>query len=135
MYGTLPRRMTEPPNPEAASGPAILLVEDEAALRRMLVISLTRAGFDVIEAAGGNEALEQFAAHASRIRLLVTDVKMPDIRGPELATRIKEQAPRLPVLFITGYADREGIRGDDLLMHKPFTPAAFVAAVKDLLGS
>ena len=126
--------MTEQAEPQAAAGPAILLVEDEESLRRMLSAALRRAGYDVIEASGGNEALELFAANVGRVRLLVTDVKMADIRGPALATKIKEQVPRLPVLFITGYADREGIHADDLLMHKPFTPAAFVSAVKDLLG-
>ena len=125
--------MTDQAEPEAATGPAILLVEDEAPLRRMLSIALRRAGFEVIEATGGKDALELFAANSGRVRLLITDVKMPDVRGPQLAAKIKEQAPRLPVLFITGYADRDGIPADDLLMHKPFTTAAFVSAVRDIL--
>jgi two-component system cell cycle sensor histidine kinase/response regulator CckA len=125
--------MTDPGH-DAASGPAVLLVEDEAPLRRLLSTTLRRAGYDVIEAAGGKEALELFAANTERILMLITDVKMPEVRGPALAARIREQAPALPVLFITGYAEREGISADDALLHKPFRPAVFVSTVKEILG-
>ena len=125
--------MTQPPAPDAAAVSSILLTEDDEGSRKLLATSLRRAGFDVIEASGGLEALALFEANAGRIRLLVTDVMMPELRGPELAAKLRAQNPRLPVVFITGYADRAGIHTDDLLMYKPFTPAAFVGAVKDIL--
>ena len=105
--------------------PVILLADDEDGSRLVLATSLRRAGFEVLEAACGLEALALFDANAARIRLLITDVMMPDLRGPEV--------PALPVLYITGYGERQGIDQDDLLMHKPFMPSSFVAAVRKLL--
>ena len=92
--------------------PVILLADDEDGSRLVLATSLRRAGFEVLEAACGLEALALFDANAARIRLLITDVMMPDLRGPE---------------------ERQGIDQDDLLMHKPFMPSSFVAAVRKLL--
>ena len=113
--------------------PVILLADDEDGSRLVLATSLRRAGFEVLEAACGLEALALFDANAARIRLLITDVMMPDLRGPEVAARLRQLMPALPVLYITGYGERQGIDQDDLLMHKPFMPSSFVAAVRKLL--
>ncbi len=118
---------------EPFPGPVVLLADDEEGSRRVLATALRRAGFEVLEASCGLEALALFDAHAPRIRLLVTDVMMPDLRGPEVAAQLKRRMPGLPVLYITGYAERQGIDGGDRLMHKPFTPSSFVATVRDIL--
>jgi two-component system, cell cycle sensor histidine kinase and response regulator CckA len=116
------------------SGTTILLADDDNGVRSLLATTLRSRGYEVIEASGGLPALELFGEHHTRIRLLITDVVMPDLRGPALATKVRQLQPRLPVLFITGYTDRNDIHADDLLMHKPFTPNALATAVKDILS-
>ncbi len=115
------------------AGPAILLADDEEGSRTLLVTALRRSGFEVLEASCGLEALSLFDANASRIRLLVTDVVMPDLRGPDVAARLRLLMPALPVLYVTGYAERQGIDPADQLMHKPFTASSFIATVKRML--
>lgn len=114
-------------------GPAILLADDEEGSRTLLVAALRRSGFEVLEASCGLEALALFDANASRICLLVTDVMMPDLRGPDVAARLRLLMPALPVLYVTGYSERQGIDRDDQLMHKPFTASSFIATVKGIL--
>lgn len=126
--------MSESAPAEGIGNATILLVDDDNGVRSLLATTLRRHGYDVLEAADGIEALEVFGANHNRIRLLITDVVMPVLRGPALAMRIRELQPRMPVLFITGYTDRSDIQPDDLLMHKPFTPNALASAVKDLIG-
>jgi CheY-like chemotaxis protein len=116
-----------------AKGPAILLADDEEGSRTLLVTALRRSGFEVLEASCGLEALALFDANASRICLLVTDVMMPDLRGPDVAARLRLLMPALPVLYVTGYSERQGIDRDDQLMHKPFTASSFFATVKGIL--
>lgn len=123
--------MTDPGN---GSAPSILLVDDDHGVRVLLATTLRGRGYSVVEASSGTEALTLFDQHWSTIKLLITDVVMPDLRGPALAARLREHQPSLPVLFITGYNDRRDIGADDLLMHKPFTPHALANAVKNLIG-
>jgi len=115
-------------------GPSVLLVDDDDGVRLLLATTLRSRGYTVIEASSGIEALALHDEHREAIRLLITDVVMPELRGPALAIKIRETQPALPVLFITGYNDRRDIGADDLLMHKPFTPHALANAVKTLIG-
>jgi two-component system cell cycle sensor histidine kinase/response regulator CckA len=112
----------------------VLLVDDDDGVRLLLATTLRSRGYTVIEASSGMEALALYDEHREAIRLLITDVVMPELRGPALAVKIRETQPALPVLFITGYNDRRDIGADDLLMHKPFTPHALANAVKNLIG-
>src|SRR5437763_15648365 len=83
---------------------AILLVDDEFALRTVIGAMLHRAGYEVLLAGSGAEALTLFDAHAGAIRILVSDIAMPHMQGPGLAQRLIALKPELFVLLVSGYA-------------------------------
>ena len=118
----------------------VLLVEDDAAVRRLMHESLRRQGCQVIVAADGHEALAAAAAHAGTIDLLVTDVIMPGMTGPEVAECLSRDGLVQRVLFVSGYPDdamlRHGITLESAsLLEKPFTPAVFAKRVRESLGA
>jgi signal transduction histidine kinase len=115
---------------------AILLVEDEAPLRKLISGTLKRAGYYVLEAGSGKEALS-IAVDATRIDLLLTDVVMPGMTGPQLLEILKQNGKDPTTLFMSGY-DREliGKRASDLnFLPKPFTPNELLGKVYELLGA
>ena len=120
--------------PEAAAVPSatLLVVEDEPGIRNLMQMTLEQAGYRVITAADGSEALE-LARGEREIDLLITDVVMPRMGGIELRDRLREMRPSLRVLFVSGYAPdgvRTGSLGeDDILLEKPFRPQALRAEV------
>jgi len=126
----------QPRLPKRAEGEGqgtILLVEDEAAVRRVTRKFLERHGYHVLEASGASEGLQQVADFAGRIDLLLTDVIMPGkLNGPDLAARLQSLCPQMRVLFMSGYAgealSRNGIT-DDCLLPKPFSPSALLEKV------
>ncbi|MBZ5557413.1 MAG: response regulator, partial [Acidobacteriia bacterium] len=89
----------------AAAPPRILAVDDEDGVRRFVDRALTAAGYIVTVAADGPEALEA-VARIGQIDLLLADVNMPQMVGHELARRLRQAAPALKVLYLTGFADR-----------------------------
>jgi CheY-like chemotaxis protein len=124
--------------PSRATGETILLVEDEPAVRIMTSRALQEFGYGVIEASGGHQALGVLERKDSRIDLLITDVILPGMDGPELARRAAELTPNLPVLFISGYTDDEIVRRGLLqegqpFLQKPFTPEALAMQLTRLL--
>ena len=132
------------PNPELApaklsSGTkTILLVEDEEKVRVFLRTILERSGYKVLEARRGDEGLQTGDATREPIHLLVTDVIMPQMGGPELARRITSSHPETRVLFISGYADGafnkdHAVPEDAAFLQKPFTPNALVKKVREVL--
>lgn len=117
----------------------VLVVEDQAAVRRLVRSMLEKSGYRVLEAANGREALAQLSRHRGRIVLVVSDVVMPDLNGPELAARMTTQGYAAPVLFMSGYAERtlmtRGLSdGKTRVLRKPFTLAQLSARVEELLG-
>jgi DNA-binding response OmpR family regulator len=113
---------------------SIMVVEDERSVREFVRTALSRAGYHVLAAEGGNEALAQAAAHDGVIDLLLTDVVMPGLSGRELALRFRAARPSARVLFMSGYAAdvvaAEGtLAGDAELLVKPFTPHELVERV------
>jgi len=119
-------------------GPSILLVEDEEVVREFAGAVLDRAGYRVHAAADGAEALELYERLGGRVHALVTDLVMPGIGGRELRDRIHARDPRLPVVFMSGYADEplEPEPGDDVdFLQKPFSPRSLVAAVRKRLDA
>jgi two-component system, cell cycle sensor histidine kinase and response regulator CckA len=115
----------------------ILLAEDEAGVRSLVRLVLTRAGFRVLEAADGSEALRLFETHAERIDLVVTDLLMPGVTGQVLHERIHAVRPALPVVFMSGYTDP--LPGQELtagvpFLHKPFHPNELLAMVRAALS-
>jgi PAS domain S-box-containing protein len=116
----------------------ILLVEDEAMVRGLTREVLQMLGYRVIEAANGNEALQHCHAYAGTIDLMVTDVVMPGMSGPELAQLMMAEFPALRVLYLSGHTDmalgHHGVmRSSAALLHKPFTPDALARRVRDML--
>jgi two-component system cell cycle sensor histidine kinase/response regulator CckA len=111
----------------------VLAVEDEDAVRRIVKIALESAGYRVIEARNGPEALEVVRRHAGAIHLVVTDVVMPEMSGRELAERIVKDHPGVRILYMSGYMDdavmRHGIvESGAAFLQKPFTPLAHSSA-------
>jgi len=131
------RRSSRPP----ASGPTrarVLLVEDDPLLRRVLRRSLSRDGFEVMTARDGREALEQLEGHADwPIDILVTDVVMPHVSGPELARTLRERRPELPVVFCSGHHTEtliEEIAPPVEALAKPMSHGALLEAMQSVLG-
>src|SRR3569833_4155455 len=81
----------------------ILIVEDEDPVARVLVRTVQRAGYTVLEAANAGEALLVIEQHAGKIDLLLTDVVMPRMRGPQLVARVRRDWPALRVVYLSGY--------------------------------
>ena len=117
----------------------ILVVEDDAVLRRVVVRGLGALGFDVLAAADGEEALALSAAHAGLIDAVITDVVMPRLSGRQLANRLAETRPETKVLFVSGYAD-DGLSHDGVLqpgrhfLAKPYTVDALVQRLSEVLA-
>jgi PAS domain S-box-containing protein len=132
-----------PPRPaaETRSGTeTILLVEDEDAVRALLRSVLESRGYSVLEASRGDEALELSQAYGGEIDLLVTDVVMPQMGGPQLARRLTSSRPHVKVLYISGYADQaawyqNGLESGDAFLQKPFPPEALARKVREVLGA
>jgi PAS domain S-box-containing protein len=125
-----------PPSPVAAVGRTVLLVEDDAAVRRVTREMLERGGFSVLEATSGNEAVSLLDVEDA-IDLLVSDVVMPGLSGPELAALARERHPDLRVLYVSGYhevpAVARGQRRGERFLQKPFSVADLSEAVAALL--
>jgi PAS domain S-box-containing protein len=122
------------------SGPTVLLVEDEDSVRRMMHKFLEREGYQLLEARSGQEAKELAEVYGEPIHLLVTDVVMPGMTGPELAARLAPLRPDMKVLFVSGYRhdtlEQQGLLKRDLnLLPKPFPANELVRRVQMLLSS
>jgi two-component system, cell cycle sensor histidine kinase and response regulator CckA len=123
-----------------SDAPLVLVVEDQAAVRSLVRSMLEKSGYRVLEAANGTEALAQLNRHRGGIELVVSDVVMPDINGPQLAKRMRSVGNAAPVLFMSGYAERtllsRGLTdGTIRVLRKPFTLAQLTARVEELLGA
>ena len=112
----------------------ILVAEDDEMLRTLLQIALESCGYSVLASASGPAALELAQRHAEPIALLVSDVTMPGMEGPELARRLAATRPGLKVLLLSGYGRDPALldAGVDFLQ-KPFRPSALVARVREIL--
>ena len=128
------------PAPRASSeirrlGGAGLVVEDEPGVRRIMVAALRLLGIDSFEAEDGQAGLELFNAHRDEISVVVTDLTMPRMNGVEFAEALRAQAPDLPVVLVSGYAepdDLASIPGVKFLA-KPFRLAALVDTIRSAL--
>lgn len=118
----------------------VLVVEDEAGIRGPVRRVLLAQGFEVLEAAGSEEALELAQRHEGAIDLLLTDVMMPGMGGAELARRMLAQRPGVRVLFMSGYSPEAVAKQGVLvpgttLLQKPFTVDELVRRVRQILAS
>jgi two-component system cell cycle sensor histidine kinase/response regulator CckA len=117
----------------------ILLVEDEEAVRSFAARALRMRGYNVLEAGGGEEALEIVKAGQAKIDLVITDVVMPNMDGPTMVRHVKELKPNLAVIFMSGYAEEAFRRNDqnseDIhFLPKPFGLKQLAAKVKEVLA-
>jgi CheY-like chemotaxis protein len=114
----------------------ILLAEDEPLVRNLLQSLLTKAGYAVISAADGQEALEISRAYTDHMDLVLSDVQMPRMTGWELANRLKHERPTTRILLMSGHADgplREYLTIRNFL-EKPFTPVKLIEKIAELLN-
>jgi hypothetical protein len=116
----------------------ILLVEDEQSLREVTERMLSRHGYSVIAAKDGDDALCAARAHPGTIDLLLTDVIMPRMAGPQLARELRGERPETRVLLMSGFAgpilDAQGrMSGGMELLDKPFSAPALLAKVEQVL--
>lgn len=116
----------------------VLLVEDENLVREMCVTILTQLGYTVLEATNGNHALQVSSRYHGTINLLLTDVVMPEMNGPEIADHLRQRYPKLKVLFMSGYTENAIVHHGVLENHinflqKPVTPIGFSIVVRRAL--
>lgn len=125
-----------PPVPQGVE--TILLVEDEIGVRMVTVLSLQSLGYTVLEAPGGEAAMQIMAEHPGKVDLLLSDVVMPEMSGRALAEILIAQYPTLKVLFVSGYTDdaivRHGVlQAEVAFLQKPFTMGALARKVREVL--
>ena len=115
----------------------VLLVEDEDGVRRLSRRLLENEGYRVLEAAAGEEAIALAKGHSGPIHLLLTDVVMPGLNGPEVAERVVFLRPEIKVLYMSGYTDTSLARlsAEAPLLQKPFTPEGLASRVSEILSA
>jgi CheY-like chemotaxis protein len=126
--------------PAPRGNETVLLVEDEDAVRSLSGLVLRQSGYHLLEAGSGQEATRVAGEHGGPIHLLVSDVVMPGVGGPQLAERLRPLHPEMKVLFVSGYTDdavmRHGVE-EDLVpyLQKPFSPVALAQKVREVLDA
>ena len=115
-----------------------MLVDDDETIRELLGRSLEQAQFKVITAKSGNEALWRYGLQGDEIDLVVTDILMPGLFGDQLAVRLWEQEPTVPILFISGYPPENLAPGVTLelgrnFLRKPFKVAELLDTIQGML--
>ena len=116
----------------------LLLVEDEIAVRESTRRSLTRSGYTVLEASDGEDALRVAREHHGPINLMISDVVMPKMGGPQLAERLAGERPDMKVLFVSGYAENTVLQHGHVditrrFLQKPFSLKALARKVREVL--
>jgi len=131
-------------SPPLGSSPTILVVDDEPDVLTLVKLTLESAGYAVLAACDGQLALSLCEKRDYSIDLLLTDINMPHISGLELACRVSEKVPHLPVIFMTGsrvdspgieFLMREGPFSDCKVMRKPFTSSELLGEVTGSLSN
>lgn len=117
----------------SATQSTILVVEDDAIVRMLIVDVLEELEYRVVEADGGEQALEKLRDGGQSIDLMMTDVGLPDIDGKELALQARTLRPALPVLFASGYAETVDVPEGMHMIGKPFSIDQLRDKVKDIL--
>jgi len=116
-----------------------LLAEDEQEVREVAREFLESAGYLVLEARDGAEAMRLAAEHKGAIDLLISDMVMPGMTGQELARRVRESRPDLQVIFMSGYSEYAAAGATNMdpsqrLLSKPFSRPVILRAIRDVLS-
>ena len=131
-------RRSPPSFRSALIGKKVLVIEDDRAVRDLVARALAAGGYQVETAEDGQTGLEKATRIRRDLGLVITDVVMPEIRGPELARRLLGIAGDVPILFISGYAEEglpmELVRGRRAFLQKPFSTNDLLARVEHLLS-
>jgi signal transduction histidine kinase/CheY-like chemotaxis protein len=125
--GPLPAMLTSQP---------VLIVEDDPRVRIATTSAISELGYRPLACASGEEALALLEGHGD-IHLMITDVVMPGMTGPELGAQVRQRFPHVSVLYVTGYAGEAGEGGElagEAVLRKPFTVSALEKAVSDAIG-
>jgi two-component system cell cycle sensor histidine kinase/response regulator CckA len=134
----------DPPEKQPAASlggsETILVVEDEARVRKLICEVLSSRGYHVLEAVRGEEAIRKAAEYDGRIHLVLADVVMPEMSGPQAMEQIRARQPNVKVLFMSGYTDEamvhHGIVSSGVpFLQKPFLPDALARKVREVLNS
>jgi CheY-like chemotaxis protein len=118
----------------------ILVVDDEESLRSVIVDLLRQLGYQILSATSGHDALELAGKYPGKIDLLLTDVVMHPLPGPDLAEKLIRSRPEMKVIFISGYANPslapDGVlKPGTILVNKPFTMKILSAKLREVLES
>jgi signal transduction histidine kinase len=147
IYLPRAKEKVETPGPERppammplTGGETILLVEDEARVRKLIVDVLSGRGYRVLEATRGEEALRICRSRGAEIDLAVVDVVMPEMNGPELMRQIQPVCPKVRVLYISGYTDEAMVHhgiseSGAAFLQKPFVPDQLARKVREVLDA
>jgi len=127
---------------EAAQAPCagtVLLAEDQALVREVARQGLEEAGFTVLAASDGEEAVRRFEEHSSGLCAVVLDMTMAGLSGAEVLRRIRAQRPELPVILTSGYSRDDAVArlggdGPSAFVPKPYRPEHLAAKVRESLG-
>lgn len=124
--------------PSGSRGETILVAEDDDAIRRLAVMTLEDAGYTVLAASDGFEALEVEDEYEGTIDLLLSDIVMPGLGGIELSQAVIDTRPTIKILLMSGYPSRGEMKSFDLpksipLLQKPFDPISLVRGIREIL--
>ncbi len=130
----------EPIGPHARGSETILVVEDDDAVRRVAVRVLEHAGYTVVPARNGRDALTLLVSRSDTVDLVITDIVMPEMGGLEMAARVRESYPGMRVIFLSGYTDQAMMLppASDLsstFIGKPYTTSQLTARVREVLDA
>ncbi len=126
--------------PSPGGNELVLVVEDEAAIRRLIENALLQNGYRVLTASDGSEALELASKEKARIDLIISDVVMPHLSGPKFVEQLRDSRPDVAVIFISGYAHEGSLMGNALesnadVLEKPFSSAVLLSLIRRVLAS
>jgi DNA-binding response OmpR family regulator len=117
--------------------PAILIVEDDPGVRRIIDVTLRKAGWQTLAAPGGNEGLKAATAYEGPIPLAILDLVMPRVGGLDLANQLAVARPETKILYISGFEsvamDSIRCRAPDMILQKPFSGKDLLASVRKIL--
>ena len=135
-----PEAAAQSPAAALRGSETILVLEDEARVRKLVCEVLAARGYHVLEAVRGQEAIRLAKEHRGRIHLLLADVVMPEMSGPQALEQIRARHPNMKVLFMSGYTDEAMMHHRILdsgapFLQKPFLPEALARKVREVLAS
>ncbi len=133
-----PEKVVAPVAPLVQGHGVVLLAEDEDGVRALVAVALSAAGYQVIEASDGYEALDRAREHGGPIRLVIADVVMPRLGGRQLVEALRAWSPQTKALYMSGYTDdvliQHGLKpADDAFLAKPFTLGCLTQKVREML--